>query len=137
MISAVFVMPMLLETCPSFRARWVEYVAEPEYDESLLYAHLGEFAHHVVEQMKAGATGEFAAVFDAVERLHVDGDEYVREAATIGLLENLQNVAGPAGVDPESFVPYLRPESAKWWAELNSFWAGKHPYVGAGLKPGR
>lgn len=35
---------MLLEACPSFRARWTAYVAEPEYDESLLYVHLGEFA---------------------------------------------------------------------------------------------
>jgi hypothetical protein len=126
---------MLLEACPSFRVRWTAYVAEPAYDESLLYVHLGEFARHVVELLKNGSTGEFAAVFDAVERLHVNGDAYVREAATIGLLEGLQNVAGHAGIDPESFVPHLRPESSKWWAELNGFWAGTLPYVGAGLKP--
>jgi hypothetical protein len=114
---------------PESPGTWAEYVAEPEFDESLVYAHLGEFARHVVEQMKAGATGEFAAVFDAVERLHVDGDEYVREAATIGLLEDLQNVAGHAGVD-------RRPGSAGYaeverlyarWQELEGIRAGTSP----------
>jgi hypothetical protein len=56
-ISAVAVIPTLLEACPSFRARWTAYVAEPEYDESLLYVHLGEFARHVVELLKGGSTG--------------------------------------------------------------------------------
>lgn len=135
MISAAAVMPMLVEACPSFRARWLAYVAEPEYDESLLYVHLGEFAGHVVELLRTGTTGELAAVFDALERLHIVGDEYVRAAATIGLLEGLQNVAGHAGLDPQSFVQYLGSESARWWAELNGFWAGTLPHVGGGLKP--
>lgn len=122
---------MLLETCPSFRTRWTAYVAESGYDESLLYVHLGKFARHLVELLKAGSTAEFAAVFNAVEGLHVDGDEYVREAVTIGFLEGLQNVAGHAGIDPESFAPYLRSESMKWWAELNGFWSGQGPRAGA------
>ena len=66
-------------------------------------------------------------MFDVVERLHVDGDSYVKEAATIGLLEGIQNVAGHHGVDPEVIVSHLRTESAKWWAELNRFWDGKAP----------
>ncbi len=125
---------MLLEACPSFRTRWAAYVADPMYDESVLYVHLGEFARHVVQLLTSRSTGEFATVFDAVERLHIEGDSYVKEAATIGLLEGLQNNAGHAGLDPNVFVAYLRPESAKWWAELNGFWAGTRPYVGAGLK---
>jgi hypothetical protein len=133
-ITAADVIQVLLEACPSFRARWAVYVADPAYDESLLYVHLGEFALHVVELLTSRSTGEFAAVFDAAERLHVEGDSFVKEAATIGLLEGLQNAAGHAGLDPGAFVPYLRPESARWWAELNGFWAGDLPHVGAGLK---
>jgi hypothetical protein len=53
---------------------------------------------------------------------------------TIGLLEDIQNIAGSR--DAEAFVPYLKPESARWWAELNRFWDGKSPHVGAGIKPG-
>ena len=52
----------------------------------------------------------------------VDGDRYVCEAATIGILEGVQNIAESHGFDPESFVPYLGSESARWWRRLNDFW---------------
>jgi hypothetical protein len=128
------VMPLLLEACPSFRASWNAYRAEPEYDDDLLYLHLGEFARHLVGLMKAGATEEFPAVFDLVENLHLDGDAYVKEAATIGLLEGVQIQAGHQGVDSERFVPFLRPVSTRWWEELITFWDGKSPYVGSGVR---
>jgi len=134
MIVAREVMTLLLDACPSFRGPWKAYLAAPIYEEGLLYLDLGELAQHLVDLVRKNTTGEFPAVFDVVERLHVDGDSYVKEAATIGLLEGIQNVAGHNGVDPEVFVPHLRTESAKWWAELNRFWDGKAPYVGSGIK---
>jgi hypothetical protein len=124
------VMPLLLEACPSFTERWEEHRAFYD-DEDLLYIDLGEFAHHLVKLHKTNQTGEFPAVFDVIERLHLDGDDYVREAATIGMLEGIQNVAGNLDVDPEVFAPYLKPESAKWWRQLNDFWDGKILNVGA------
>jgi hypothetical protein len=68
-----------------------------------------------------------------IERLHVEGDPYVREAATIGLLEGIQNVWGNNGVDPELFFPFLLPESVRWWKSLNKFWNGESKHVGEGL----
>ena len=124
MITRDQVMPMLLGACPSFREPWEEYVGDPAYDEELLYIHLGEFARHLVSLQKAGCTSEFVSVFRVTEDLHVQGDAYVQEAATIGLLEGIQNVAGNRDLDPESFFPYLQPESAKWWKKLNAFWNG-------------
>ena len=124
MITREQVMPMLLCACPSFDEPWREYVGDPTYDEALLYIHLGEFAHHLVRLQKAGDTSEFDPVFRVIEALHTDGDSYVREAATIGLLEGIQNVAGNRDLDPDSFVSFLRPESAKWWDKLNAFWNG-------------
>ena len=123
------VMPMLLAACPSFGTPWEAYSAEPEYEVGLVYLHLGEFARHLVALWRTAQTAEFPRVFDAVERLHVEGDDYVQEAATIGLLEGLQNNAEYAGIDPEVFRPYLRPESSRWWVALNRFWAGEIPYV--------
>ena len=76
-------MTLLVETCPSFRSRWREVCGKPDFDEELLYVHLGDFADHLVGLLKAGRTGEFPGVFTAIERLHVEGDAYVREAATI------------------------------------------------------
>jgi len=48
---------------------------------------------------------------------------------TIGLLEGLQNNAEHAGVDAKVFRQYVGPESARWWAALDRFWAGEIPYV--------
>lgn len=124
MITRDEVMPMLLAGCPSFEEPWREYVGDPTYQAGLLYIDLGEFAHHLVRLQKAGETSEFGSVFLVVEELHTDGDAYVREAATIGLLEGIQNVAGNNGLDPGAFHPYLQPESAKWWGKLNAFWNG-------------
>ncbi len=130
MITKEQVMPLLLDACPSFTEKWREHRAFYE-DEDLLYVDLGEFAHHLVTLHKADLTDEFPAVFEIIERLHLEGDPYVKEAATIGLLEGIQNVAGNSGVNPEEFSRYLKPESAKWWRQLNDFWEGKIPVVGS------
>ena len=124
MITGGRVMPMLVAACPSFGERWRHYISDSTYDEELLYVHLGELACHLVSLKKAEDTSEFEDVFRVVEELHLQGDAYVREAATIGLLEGIQNVSGNRDLDPESFCPYLRPESAKWWKKLNVFWSG-------------
>src|SRR5882724_6209517 len=93
MIRREQVMPLLLNACPSFSKRWEGHRAIYE-DEELLYVDLGEFAHHLVELLKSNCTEEFAAVFEIIERMHLEGDHYVKEAATIGMLEGIQNVAG-------------------------------------------
>ena len=97
----------------------------------MLYVDLGEFAHHLVELHKANQTNEFPAIFEVIERLHLEGDAYVKEAATIGMLEGIQNVAGNSDVNPEEFSQYLKPKSAKWWRSLNDFWDGKTPFIGS------
>ncbi|SRR5258705_3143508 len=130
MIAKEQVMPLLVNACPSFSKVWEEHRAFYE-DEELLYVDLGVFARHLVELKKANRKEEFGAVFEIIERMYLEGDHYVKEAATIGLLEGIQNVAGNSGVEPEQFVEYLRPESARWWGQLNDFWESKIPYVGA------
>jgi hypothetical protein len=124
MITKEQVMPLLLNACPSFSARWEEHRAFYE-DEQLLYIDLGEFAHHLIELQKTNRIEEFEAVFDVIERMHLEGDDYVNEAATIGMLESIQNVAGNSGIDPEQFAKYLKAESARRWRQLNNFWEAK------------
>jgi hypothetical protein len=128
MITKEQVMPLFLQACHSFNERWEEHRAFYD-DEDLLYVDLGEFAHHLVELHKTNQISEFPAVFEVIERLHLEGNAYVKEAATIGMLEGIQNVGGNSGVNPEDFSDYLKPESAKWWRQLNDFWNGKIPYV--------
>ena len=117
----------LLVGCPSFRPAWNEFVEESERhpdQEPLYYLALGDLARHLLERFRSGATEEFPAVFRVVESWHCLGDHYVQEAATIGLLEGLQNNAGHQNIDPRVFEQWLLPESRKWWVKLNRFWDG-------------
>jgi hypothetical protein len=124
MVTRDEVMSMLLAACPSFGEAWRKYVGDPAYEAGLLYIDLGEFAHHLVRLQKAGESSEIESVFRVVEVLHTDRGASVREAATIGLLEGIQDIAGSNNLDPESFYPYLQPESATRWGKVNTFWNG-------------
>lgn len=117
------IIPMLVEACPSFHS-----------EEELPYVALGDFARHLLSLHQSHQTDAFPSVARVIEQLHIEGDQYVREAATIGLLEGIQNVWGNNEVDPELFTRYLLPESRKWWDELNAFWCGERRFVGEGLQ---
>lgn len=123
--------PLLVEACPSFQSVVDEH--RKYYGEEIQYVVLGDFARHLLELHQRQQRELFPAIAQVIERLHVEGEHYVREAATIGLLEGIQNVWGNNGADPEEFVQYLLPVSAKWWRSLNDFWNGKSKSVGEGL----
>ena len=113
MIAKEQMLPMLVKSCPSFAGKWREHQQKYRDEENYLsYVALGEFARHLINLNKQNQTTEFENVFETVENLHLDGEHYVKEAATIGLLEALQNNLKD---DAEKFVKYLKPESLKWW----------------------
>ena len=112
-------LPLLRHACRSFPP------CEEGDEGELLLVDLGQSAAHLVHLVEQGQVQEFPSVFAVVERPHVEGNAYVQEAATIGLLEGIQNVAGHRRIDPAVFIPYLLPESATWWHRLNLFWSGK------------
>ena len=116
-------MPLLLEACPSFKEQWAAYRAYLGDDEPLLEVDLEEFGRHVVDLLKRGNADEFPAVFDVIERLHLEGSAPVQEAATAGLLESIQSAARDRLIDLERFAPYLQPETKAWWDGLLEFWA--------------
>lgn len=119
--------PLLLAD-PTSGDRWAMFREEHGSDEELpLYLALGELALHLIEDLEAGNTARFDAVFDVVERWHVSGDPYVREAATIGLLEDLQNGHLHRGTHPQAFLRWLRPETLRWWGKVGDFWARGTP----------
>ncbi len=83
----------LLIACPDFEPQWARFMAEwqdrkkpPPY-----YLLLNKLAQHIGRKFGAGETDHFAAIFAMVERWHVEGNDYVQKAASIGLLEDLQN----------------------------------------------
>lgn len=122
----------LLDADPSFKERWERFLADyADEPEPLIYIALWELAEHLVERMRNGDLARFESVFETVERWHTDGDAYVSEAASIGLLESLQNILGGNdrtksidGVKASDFEPYFGPETKKWWEKLYRYWNG-------------
>ncbi len=127
------VMPLLLSASPSFLDTWYDIEADHLDRDNpggrLHYLDAGFFARHVIELHRSNHRVWLQDVFDVIERMHTDGDPYVRELATIGYLEGIQNLAGHAQIDPTVFVPYLGPESARWWRGLDKFWTGGRSLV--------
>lgn len=126
-ISKSEVMELILQACPSYRKQWDEYIQKnyESGDEQLIYIDLSDFATHFVELYKKNKLSEFPAVFDVIELLHVSGDDFVKEAASIGLLEDLQNRLLSNEINTNVFIQYLKPQSLKWWNYLNDLWDGK------------
>lgn len=124
-------LPRLVAACPSFTQKWKEHKQEYFDEEDFLpYVALMEFNNHIIGLYMSGSTEEFPAAFEEIERLHLEGEPYVKEAATIGCLEGLQNIMGNRDLDSKVFVKFLGPESTKWWDQLNKFWDGEIKYVG-------
>jgi hypothetical protein len=120
-------MPLLVEACPSFTEEWLEHMQEHEND--LLYVAAGSFAHHLLALYQEINVSSFPAVAAAIERLHIEGSPWVKEFATTGVLESIQNVWSHSPINPERFALFLLPEGRRWWDGLNNFWSGTAPQV--------
>ena len=112
---------LIVEACPSLQPLWVQHLEE--HGDDLMYIAAGDFACHLHALFLDGRDDCFPDVGRAIELLHTDGSAWVREFATIGILESIQNVWANSGADPALFVPYLGPESRRWWDGLNGFWS--------------
>lgn len=118
----------LLSSDPSFSERWERLRNEDEdASEPAVYTILSELARHLIENLESGETHRFHAVFDVVERWHITGDHSVKEAATIGLLEDLQNGNLHRQTRPDDFLPWLQPETLRCWVKMQEFWLADKP----------
>jgi len=127
MIEQTDAFPLLVGACPSFEDRWLEHLRENGND--LPYIAAGSFADHLLSLQQADDQSSFPAVAAAIERLHTEGSPWVKEFATIGILEGIQNVWSNNSCDPEVFGTFLFPESQSWWRGLKNFWSGNAPLV--------
>jgi hypothetical protein len=118
-VTQVDIIPLLRDAAPQWK---------PDSDDPV-FVQLGSLGRYIVECVASGQTNSLQPVFDAVERLHIEGDAYTREAATIGILEAIQNIACHANIPHDAFEPFLRPESQRWWDKLNDFWEGQSSTV--------
>jgi len=122
-ITKLTMMDAVLEACPSFVPQWTEFLEEwSDTDDKPLYLALSALARHLIALLAAEDREGLSRVFAVVERWHVEGDSNVKQAATIGLLEDLQNSGLHGSTSPEQFEAFLLPESLKWWRKVERFW---------------
>jgi hypothetical protein len=124
LISRDLMMPPVLTASPSFEPVWREFVAEWQgQPEGLpMYLVLSDLARHIATLFDRGADSELREIFRIVEDWHLHGDAYVRNAATVGLLEDLQNTNVVGADVPVRCLGYLGPESLRWWRKVENFW---------------
>ena len=124
MITKNDMMGPILEASPRFVPVWEAFLkyCKSEAVDLPLYLVLGDLAGHIASLIQEGAEAELQRLFSVVEAWHVEGDDYVRNAATVGLLEDLQNASVVAPVDPANIVRFLGPESKRWWVKVERFW---------------
>ena len=121
---------LVLQTCPELEAMWREWQQEFKDDPEgpPLFTFLHEVASLLEQMLAAGDTERIRRVFDLVERLNVEGDRDVQMYATLGILEDVQGLAGMEGNDivpyGPKFVPYLGPVSQTRWERIVAMWAG-------------
>lgn len=118
----------LLQADPEFKAIWNENAHHWEVEGDLKhYQVLDELTQYLVGALSRDATGSFPAIFQVVEDWHVYGDEFVRTAATIGLLEDLQNPGIHTQTTASEFEAWLLPETKRWWSKVQRFWEYGEP----------
>lgn len=113
----------LLKADPSFDPKWQAFCETWRgVADRPMYVALSELARHLIGKLAAQETGAFDAVFEVVERWLAEGDEYVRGAASVGLIEDLQNTSLHATTTPSDFTRWLGPEALHAWKRVAAFW---------------
>jgi hypothetical protein len=129
MITKDTIRDFINNSCPTFREKWNE-----SDNADLHYVVMGDLARHLLDLYSNGKHSELKLFGLAIEEMHVNGDNYVREFASIGILETVQNVWDNEQVDSKLFRQFLGPISLKWWNSINRFWTGEIKYVGEDIK---
>lgn len=119
---------LLVEACPTFEKEWRQFLTESADEAELpCYLAIGQFARHLSAVLAEGNEPVLSQVFYILERLLKEGDSYVREAAVLGIIEDLQNTQLHSGTNPEQYLRFLLPESRRWWDRVEAFWTEGRP----------
>lgn len=118
-------MAALIQVCPSFAATYKEFLEDWKNEPYPLpyYLALSKFARHLIAMMERDDVQSFPQIFQEVDRLEKEGDDYVSEAIVIGLLEDLQNTnLHKKYTTPEDFRRFLPQNSEILWDKIYRFW---------------
>ena len=114
--------PLFATLTDGFVAEWSEGPTTANEEGVPHYILAGAIAEAIVKGLAERNDDFCERSFAMIERLHVEGDAYVREIATIGLLEAIQGYMKAEKLKSDSAVHRLGPESRVWWEKLIQFW---------------
>ncbi|WKZ26176.1 MAG: hypothetical protein QY304_02090 [Candidatus Paceibacterota bacterium] len=98
---------------------FMEFVWEKED----VYTILAELSRYILKLYKEKKEEELKTIFKLIDNIFKDGDRYVKEAITIGLLETLQNnISWEKDANPEEFLIYLSDNLKNEWNNVINFW---------------
>jgi hypothetical protein len=117
---------LVLSAAPEFRPMLESFRAEWGDEVPGLCSEFSELSDFVIAKLQSGATDGLRVLLETVERLMVEGDEEVKDAAATCFLENLMN-ATPDRISPAAVVPLLGPESRNFCRAWDRFCGLKTP----------
>ena len=128
MITKEEMLQPILEASQDFVPVWNSFLDEWKETEKLpLYLLFSSLARHITSLISQNKEDELIEIFHIIEQWIVDGDRYVKEAAIVGVLEDLQNTNIVGNEIPKRIEDYLLPESKRWWIKLYGFWEEGKP----------
>jgi hypothetical protein len=135
------VVPALLAACPTAGSAWQTHLDfwKGEMDRGL-YNDAAVIAHHLVESFERDELLEFPSAFAVLERCLIEGDKEARDLATIGVIEDIQNIASHRHFGAGVFVAWLGPASRAAWDVVLGWWEQLAEAKAAGLlepRPGQ
>ena len=112
----------IVAAVPGFRTSWEKFLEGSKGEERIpYYTGMSELAHYIVENYAKGATAEFPNLFATVESLLDKHDDDLEGLITVGLFEDIQNIASHRDFGFRVFRQWLGPRSLEVWKEVDAF----------------
>jgi hypothetical protein len=112
----------LVAAAPNFRSRWEQFLKDFEGDEALpFFVGISELAHYVVNSYAQGVTVEFPQLFRTIEDLLQNPEPELENLITVGLFEDIQNIASHRDFGAAPFRALLGARSLVVWDEIDAY----------------
>jgi hypothetical protein len=111
-----------LADCPGLKADWDRHLEFWGNEERGTFNDMGVIAHYLVRCYEQQHFDDLAVAFALLERCFADGDEQAKEAATSGIIEDIQNISLNHKFDPHVFMRWLGPQTKKAWELMITAW---------------
>jgi len=113
-ITPEMVANLVFEACPSYREAWPEFDTGNPTDTIYSIPVLIGLAGHVAALWRRRQFSEFPAIFDLIERLHVEGNKKVVDHVVFYFTETLYVELQKQGINPRFAERRLGPAGTYW-----------------------